>query len=72
MQLSNEPERELEFFTETEKIEYLTRKHLHEALMFVKGFDPPYRVRLVNSHDGNLITVHMGEYVPDIGQILTL
>ncbi len=65
-------ERELEIIYEPEKIQHLIQKYLANQRMFLKGFDPPYAVKIAGASDLNVLSVDMGEYEPEKDQELVL
>ncbi|MEQ9363822.1 MAG: DUF1577 domain-containing protein [Leptospirales bacterium] len=65
-------ERELEIIYEPEKIRHLIQKYLANQRMFLKGFDPPYAVKIAGASELNVLSVDMGEYEPEKDQELVL
>ncbi|MCB1324323.1 MAG: DUF1577 domain-containing protein [Spirochaetales bacterium] len=64
--------RQLERLEDPAKIQYLIEKHLSQHYLFVKGFDPPYRVKIAGYEPPRNLSVDMGEYEPEDGTKLTL
>ncbi|MCR9141864.1 MAG: DUF1577 domain-containing protein [bacterium] len=65
-------ERELEIIYEPEKVQHLIQKYLANQRMFLKGFDPPYAVKVAGASELNVLSVDMGEYEPEKDQELVL
>lgn len=65
-------ERELEIIYEPEKIRHLIQKYLANHRMFLKGFDPPFAVKMAGASELNVLSVDLGEYEPENGQELVL
>ncbi len=66
-------DRDLEIVYETEKINYLLKRHLANRTMYVKGFDPPYPVKVAGFNDLNVLSVDMGGHCePDKDEEIVL
>ena len=63
-----EKNRDLDIFSDHEKIKYMLEKYLHESVMYLQGFDPPYKVKIVSFTVPDTLVVNFGEYRPDMGQ----
>lgn len=72
MEPTAKSERELEIIYEPEKVRHLIQKYLANQRMFLKGFDPPYAVKIAGASDLNVLSVDFGEYEPDTDQNLVL
>ncbi|MCB1314788.1 MAG: DUF1577 domain-containing protein [Leptospiraceae bacterium] len=72
MQHHRKDQRELEAITETEKIYHLIQKYLLNQTMYLRGFDPPYQVKIAGADKQNILSVNMGQYEPEEGQQITM
>lgn len=68
----NENNRDLDVFTDQEKINYMLEKYLNEAVMYIQGFDPPYKVKIASYTAPDSLLVNLGEYRPETGQNIVL
>lgn len=70
MQEIRKAKRQLESIPEPEKIQQILTKFLNNQTMFVRGYDPPYAVKIAGFDENNTISMDMGQFEPEPGQRL--